>query len=220
MVQLVIGNKNYSSWSMRAWVLLTHFRIEFEEIRIPLFTEDYQLALARYSPSLKVPALVGDELTLWDSLAISEYISEKYLQGGALPEDQSIRAVCRAYCYEMHSGFFEIRNQLPMNCRQRRRINISAALQGEIDRMDVLWSEAFSSRVSDEDYLFGKFSMADSFFAPVASRFRTYGIELSAPAQAYAERLLNNPAVEAWVKGAKSESESLPDFEMGVEISD
>lgn len=219
-MQLVIGNKNYSSWSMRAWVLLTHFQVEFEEIRIPLFAEGYQLALSRYSPSLKVPALVDGELTLWDSLAISEYISEKYLHGAALPGDQATRAVCRAYCCEMHSGFFEIRNQLPMNCRQRRRLSISAALQGEIQRVDALWSEAFKARVSDEDYLFGEFSMADSFFAPVASRFRTYGIELSLPAQAYAERLLKNPAIEAWVEGAKSEPESLPDFEMGTEISD
>ena len=219
-MQLVIGNKNYSSFSMRAWVLLTHFQVEFEEVRIPLFTADYQRALARYSPSLRVPALVDGELTLWDSLAISEYISEKYLQGAALPEPLSTRAVCRAYCCEMHSGFFEIRNQLPMNCRQRRRLNIGAALQEEIHRIDALWAEAFKGRASDEDYLFGEFSIADSFFAPVASRFRTYGIELSAPAQAYAERLLNNPAVKAWVEAAISEPESLPDFEMGAEISD
>jgi glutathione S-transferase len=205
---------------MRVWVLLTHFQVEFEEVRIPLFTADYQRTLARYSPSLKVPALVDGELTLWDSLAISEYISEKYLQGAALPKSLSTRAVCRAYCSEMHSGFFEIRNQLPMNCRQRRRLSIGAALKGEIDRMDVLWSEAFKGRVSDEDYLFGEFSIADSFFAPVASRFQTYGIALSAPAHAYTERLLKNPAVKAWIEGAISEPESLSDFERGDEISD
>lgn len=119
-MQLVIGNKNYSSWSMRAWVLLTHFKVEFEEVRIPLFTADYQRALARYSPSLQVPALVDGGLTLWDSLAISEYISEEYLQG--------------------------------------------TALQGEIHRVDALWVEAFKGRASDEDYLFGEFSIADSFF--------------------------------------------------------
>lgn len=218
-MELVIGNKNYSSWSMRAWVLLTHYQVAFKEIRIPLFTADYQLALARYSPSLKVPALVDGDLTLWDSLAISEYVSERYLQGAALPEALATRAICRAYCAEMHAGFFEIRNQLPMNCRQRREVIINTALQGEIDRIDALWSQAFKQRVSDEDYLFGEFSMADSFFAPVASRFRTYGIELSTQAQAYLERLLKNPAVKAWVAGAKSESESLPDFERGVEIS-
>lgn len=161
-MQLVIGNKSYSSWSMRAWVLLTHFKVEFEEVRIPLFTADYQRALARYSPSLKVPALVDGGLTLWDSLAISEYISEKYLQGTALPESLSTSAMCWAYCCEMHSGFLEIRNQLPMNCR--RRLNIGAALQGEIHRVDALWAEAFKGRAGDEDYLFGEFSITDSFF--------------------------------------------------------
>ena len=219
-MQLVIGNKNYSSWSMRAWVLLTHFQLPFDEIRVPLFTADYQQMLARYSPSLKVPALIDGELTLWDSLAISEYVSEKYLEGAALPADQAARALCRAYCAEMHSGFLSIRNQLPMNCRQRRQVSMDAALQAEIARIDTLWSQAPGTGQHSQGYLFGDFSMADSFFAPVASRFQTYGVELSPAAQTYAHRLLNNPAVVAWIDGARSESESLPDFEMGTELSD
>ena len=219
-MQLVIGNKNYSSWSMRAWVLLTHFQLPFEEIRVPLFTADYQQTLARYSPSLKVPALIDGELTLWDSLAISEYVSEKYLEGAALPADETTRALCRAYCAEMHSGFFAIRNQLPMNCRQRRQVTLDSALEAEIARIDTLWSQALGAADHKGDYLFGEFSVADSFFAPVASRFHTYGVELSSLAQRYADQLLKNPAVAAWVEGAKLEPESLPDFEMGSEISD
>ncbi len=218
MLKLVIGNKNYSSWSMRPWVLMMHFGVEFEEIRIPLFTEGYQERLAEYSPNLKVPVLVDGNLTVWDSLAISEYICEKLLQGRALPESLFQRAQCRAYCAEMHSGFPLIRNQLPMNCRSRRRVEIGPELKGEIARIEALWAEAREANSVVGPYLFGSFSMADAFFAPIALRFRTYGISLDSDAMRYLETLVENRAIQAWVAGAKEEDEELPDFELGEKI--
>lgn len=218
MLKLVIGNKNYSSWSMRPWVLMTHFGVQFEEIRIPLFIEGYQQHLSEYSPTLKVPVLIDKDLTIWDSLAISEYVSEKYLQEQAFPSSAAERALCRAYCAEMHGGFFEIRNQLPMNCRARRRVEIGPGLEKEIARIQMLWVEA-RDRYSDVGpYLFGSFSIADAFFAPVAMRFSTYGITLESKAMGYLETLIGNPAVQAWVSAAKTEQEVLPDFEIGENL--
>ena len=155
-MKLVIGNKNYSSWSLRAWLLLHHFEIAFEEVRIPLFTEGYIDELRKYSPTLKVPVLIDDGNTIWDSLAICEYISEKYLAGGGLPEKLYDRAICRSYCAEMHSGFTEIRTQMPMNCRARRKIEFSSALSAECHRVDSLWAQARGLAESSGEFLTGK----------------------------------------------------------------
>ena len=220
MLKLVIGNKNYSSWSMRPWVLLRHFDVEFEEIRIPLFTENYQQALSQYSPTLRVPVLIDGDLTIWDSLAICEYVSDRYLEMPALPADPARRGLCRAYCAEMHSGFFAIRNQMPMNCRSRRRISIDSELQAEIDRIEALWTTALQANQDAGPYLFGEFTMADAFFAPVVMRFRTYGVELSALCSDYMSTIAQNKAVYSWVSGACEESESLPDFHFGEELTD
>ncbi len=217
MLKLVIGNKNYSSWSMRPWVLMMHFGVEFEEIRIPLFTPDYQQQLAEYSPNLKVPVLIDGNLTVWDSLAICEYVSEKTLQHKALPESLFQRAQCRAYCAEMHSGFPLIRSQMPMNCRSRRKVDIGPDLAQEIARIEQLWVEAREANSIVGPYLFGSFSLADAFFAPVAMRFRTYGVSLSDAAAEYQETLSNNSAIQAWVTGAAQESEVLEDYEIGLD---
>ncbi|MBL4574417.1 MAG: glutathione S-transferase family protein [Gammaproteobacteria bacterium] len=218
-MQLVIGNKNYSSWSLRPWLLLKHFDIPFEEISIALFTEGYQQELAKYSPTLRVPVLKDGDSTIWDSLAICEYVSEKYLQGFALPTNIEKRALCRAYCSEMHSGFMAVRSEMPMNCRASKRLEISAAAEADCRRVDELFSDArvrFSSRGG---YLFGGFSLADCMFAPMVMRFTTYGIELSESSQEYVRVMLQNTALSAWVADAKSESQILPDFELGEEIS-
>lgn len=216
-MQLVIGNKNYSSWSMRPWVLLRHFEIPFEEIRIALFRAGYKEVLARYSPSLRVPVLIDAGHTIWDSLAICEFVAENFLQGQAYPEDRFLRARCRSYCNEMHAGFLAIRNQLPMNIRARRRLDYGPELLAEVRRVEAIWSEARTHYGASGDYLFGDFSIADCMYAPVATRFRTYGVGLAPTAQTYLEALLDNAAVKQWCAEAAAETEILADHEVGEE---
>jgi len=218
-MQLVIGNKNYSSWSLRPWLLLRHFDIPFEEIVIALFAEGYQQELAQYSPTLRVPVLKDGESTIWDSLAICEYVSEKYLKGLALPAIIEERALCRAYCSEMHSGFMAIRSEMPMNCRSRKRLEITAAAKADCRRVDKLFSDARAQFSSRGDYLFGEFSLADCMFAPIVMRFTTYGIELSESSQDYMRTMLQNSALTDWIQDARNESQILTDFELGEEIS-
>lgn len=218
-MQLIIGNKNYSSWSLRPWLLLRHFKLGFEEIRIPLFVEGYQDRLRQYSPTLKVPVLIDEGRTIWDSLAICEYVSEKYLDGKALPEDITERAVCRSYCMEMHSGFAAIRSEMPMNCRARRRLQLSAEALAEVRRIDMLWSDIRSQSDAGDRYLFGDFSLADCMYAPIAMRFHSYAVELSASSHSYLKMLLRNPAIMQWREEAKQEPEMLPDYELGTELN-
>lgn len=218
-MQLVIGNKNYSSWSLRPWLLLSHFGLPFEEVAVALFSEGYKEKLAKYSPTLRVPVLVDGEATIWDSLAICEYVSDKYLGGRALPQDLEARGLCRAYCSEMHAGFNAIRSELPMNCRAIKRLAVSDAVSNECRRIDQLFAEARAHFGVHGGYLFGDFSIADCFYAPIILRFQTYGIELSEASQEYADFLLANPSLKAWVEAAKKESQLLPDFEKGEQIS-
>lgn len=218
-MQLVIGNKNYSSWSLRPWLLLRHFELPFEEVSVALFTAGYQDELAKYSPTLRVPVLREGNYTIWDSLAICEYVSEKHLNARAFPADIMERALCRAYCSEMHSGFMAIRSEMPMNCRARKRLQVSAAAEAECRRVEQLFAEARARFAGGGEYLFGQFSVADCMYAPLVMRFMTYGIELSAPGREYMETMLQNPALIAWIEAAGNESQVLPDFELGQDIS-
>ncbi len=218
-MQLVIGNKNYSSWSLRPWLLLAHYGVPFEELGIALFTPGYKEELAKYSPTLRVPVLKDGDTTIWDSLAICEYVSEKYLEGRAFPVDMEERGLCRSYCHEMHSGFMAIRSEMPMNCRVRRRLQISDEVREECDRVDQLFTEARARCSGRGEYLFGDFSLADCMFAPIVMRFTSYGVDLSRESQKYMDAMLKNPALRAWVEGARNETQILPDFEIGEEIS-
>lgn len=218
-MQLVIGNKNYSSWSMRPWLLLRHHNVPFDEIKVALFSDGYEQVLARYSPSMRVPVLIDAGHTVWDSLAICEYLSERYLAHGAFPQDIYQRARCRSYCSEMHAGFTAIRSQLPMNCRARRRVELTPEVTKEIRRVDQIWSEARKQFGSGGDYLFGAFSVADCMFAPMAMRFHTYSVALSDTARAYVATLLENAAVQQWRADARAEAEVLPAYEVGIAIS-
>jgi len=203
---------------MRPWVLLRHFDIEFEEIRIPLFVEGFQNKLRTYSPTLKVPVLKDDGLTVWDSLAICEYVSEVYLQGGALPKAIKQRATCRSYCSEMHSGFMAIRAQLPMNCRASRKLDLTDEVLAESARVDTLWAEARNDAQQKGDYLFGDFTIADCMYAPMAMRFNTYGIPLSDISQSYIKTLLRNDAIKQWLDAAQQEAEILDEYEIGQDL--
>lgn len=214
-LQLVIGNKNYSSWSLRPWLLLEHFNVPFQEIRIPLFVPGYQDELARYSPSLKVPVLIDEELTVWESLAICEYVNDNYLEGKALPAGREARALCRSFCHEMHAGFTALRSAMPMNCRALKTLQPDAAVQRDIERIEALWTQGRRRFVDFGDYLFGRFSLADCMYAPVVMRFHTYGVELGPEAAAYAETMRANPALGRWNAAARDEAEALPEYETG-----
>ena len=215
-LQLVIGNKNYSSWSLRPWLLLEHFGLDFKEIPIALFTPGYKEELARFSPSLKVPALIDEELTVWESLAICEYVNEVYLEGKALPSGKEARALCRSFCSEMHAGFAAIRAQLPMNCRARKQLELTPEVLQEVDRIDALWTQGRRRFVDFGPYLFGKFSLADCMYAPVVMRFQTYGVSLGPEAQDYKNTMLQNEALQRWVVAAQQESVVLEEYEVGT----
>ncbi|PCH64213.1 MAG: glutathione S-transferase [SAR86 cluster bacterium] len=215
-MDLVIGNKNYSSWSLRPWLLLSAFGLDFKEINETLIKTDRRQRLAKYSPSCKVPVLIDGELRIWDSLAICEYVSEVYLQDSGWPEDRILRAQARMLCAEMHAGFQALRNEMPMNCRARRKLKLSSSVVDDIARIDDIWSSYTGEHGQLGTWMFGSFSIADCFFAPVALRFRTYGIILSDGAQLYARQLLDHPSVLEWVEAAKLEKETLLEDEVGT----
>lgn len=217
-MELIIGNKNYSSWSLRAWLMLKAFDIPFKETKLLLFTEEFYTRLGEYGAADKVPVLLDKGVTVWDSLAICEYINEVYLQGNAWPEDKANRAVARSISNEMHSGFFAVRNELPMNCRAKRKVDLSAQAQKEIQRIDDLWSSLTARHTKTGVYPFGAFSIADVMYAPVVLRFRTYGIQLSAGSQAYCDAIYHHPAIQNWLENALLEMEIVAEDEAGEEV--
>lgn len=189
-MDLVIGNKNYSSWSLRPWLLLSVHGLPFKEVRVPLEQENTSVGIAQHTEAGKVPVLKDGDLSTWDSLAICEYISEQYLGGGGWPSSVRARAEARSCSAEMHSGFPDIRGQLPMNCRAiGRKVPFNATLEREVARIDRIWSQCRETYSSAGPWLFGEFSIADCMFAPVASRFRTYGVNVSAASTALRLRL-------------------------------
>ena len=218
-MKLIIGNKNYSSWSLRPWLLLKHFDISFEEIRIPLFTGDFEATLARYTDAGKVPVLHDAGLAVWDSLAICEYISEQYLDGRGWPADTTARAEARSASAEMHSSFMQIREQMPMNCRDQREIDFSAAILSEIQRVDALWQTLRAKYRSEVDWLCGGFSIVDCMYAPMASRFYSYRPELSSTGQAYVQRIIDHPQMRLWYRQALAEKEIIQQYQVGREIT-
>lgn len=207
--KLVIGNKNYSSWSMRPWLLLKAFDIAFEEINIALYQDNTAEKLGPYSPSLKVPAFLHNETTVWDSLAICEYISEQLLDGRGWPSNPKKRASARSVCAEIHAEFPSLKKDWPMNCKASVELFVSENIENEIARIDAIWSCCRRKYGAEGAYLFGKFSIADCMFAPMAVCFRSYGPKLSMEAQRYADTLLANPHVQDWIKQGKAEEEAV-----------
>jgi len=215
-MKLVIGNKNYSSWSLRAWLLPAVNDIPFDEVRISLSTDSSDAEIARYSEAGRVPVLHDNGLIIWDSLAICEYISEKYLAGRGWPADQKERARARSCCAEMHSGFFTLRQALPMNCRASgRKVVVTEELQEEISRIDSIWSSLRAEYQGRGPWLYGDFSIVDCMFAPVVFRFHTYGVSVSERSGEYMAGVLANPKVQLWLRQAKEEVEVIEDEETG-----
>lgn len=204
-MQLIIGNKNYSSWSLRPWLGLKVAGISFEETVLNLYEPEARSKRLAYSPTGKVPLLIDGEIKVWDSLAIAEYVAEKFPEKQLWPQDVAARALARSICAEMHSGFTSLRSELSMDVRASLKAEISPQAQADIDRIVSIWTECRSRFSADGPFLFGQFSWADAFYAPIASRFATYDVALPSVAQAYVETILALPAMQEWVAAAKSE---------------
>ncbi|WP_446809338.1 glutathione S-transferase family protein [Methylomonas sp. 2BW1-5-20] len=213
-LSLVIGNKNYSSWSLRPWLFLKFHDIEFSEIRIPLYREDSKDRLLQYSPTGKVPLLLDGELKVWDSLAILEYLAERFPQTQGWPDDFAERAAARSISAEMHSGFTALRTYCGMNCKRIPATKpLPEAVHPDVDRISHIWQQYRQQNRNSGPWLFGRFTIADAMFAPVALRFHSYLLETNKDAQAYVDTVLDCPAVKAWIEAGKLESEVIAAFE-------
>jgi len=203
--KLVIGNKNYSSWSLRAWLWMRHMDLEFDEVPVSLYSESMCNQLNPYFSNTKVPVLLHEGLEIWDSLAILEYLVSLSPDQG-LPVDTKARAVARALCAEMHSSFVALRNQLPMNCRRKPSpLLLSDTCNADIDRIQALWQHANGFSDGRGNWLFGSFGIVDAMFAPVVIRFHRYCVPLQESAAAYVENLLQHPAMVEWVAAGSAE---------------
>jgi len=220
---LIIGNKNYSSWSLRPWLLMKVAGIAFDEVRIPLYQQGSTGAIQAHAPAgraryRKVPILHDGALQVWDSLAICEYVAERWPESNGWPADRAARAWARCVSAEMHSGFQTLRTQMPMNCRRPRGLIDPAAaqdatLRGEIDRVIEIWTSCRAAAGASGPFLFGPFGVADAMYAPVVLRFSIYEVPLPAPAQVYADAILGLPALQNWIADARAETDVLAQFE-------
>ena len=210
---LTIGNKNYSSWSLRPWILMKHLGLQFEERTLQLDTPEFARDVARVSPTRRVPILKHGELLIWDSLAICEYACE--LADKGWPRERAARAVARAACAEMHAGFSVLRSQWPMNARARgRRTPASPERAGDIAAIVALWNDC-RGFARQGPWLFGEYSVADAMYAPVVLRFRTYGAQLPEAAAAYAATVLEDAHMRDWLEAACAESWVIEASEIG-----
>ena len=213
-LRLVIGNKNYSSWSLRSWLLMSEAGIDFDEVRVCLDTPDFARDIAQYTPVARVPVLIDGGQSIWDTMAIAETLAERFPEKQLWPADPAARAHARSICAEMHSGFNTLRDAMPMNCRAMgRKVALPAPLTADIDRIFEIWSDC-QSKYGD-GWLFGDFSIADATFAPVVMRFRTYGINLPQSASGFPARLLQSDAMQEWLVAAESETEVIEHEEVG-----
>jgi glutathione S-transferase len=211
---LVIGNKNYSSWSLRPWLFMKHVSQDFQEFLIPLDTADTREQIERYAPSGRVPVLRQGTLCVWDSLAICEYVAE--LRGAGWPQAREARAVARAVCAEMHSSFSTLRSLWPMNARARnRRTAVTAALEADVERIDEIWNDCRGRFGNGGPWLFGEYSVADAMYAPVVLRFNTYGAGISQTARWYMASVLEDPPLQEWLQAAKQEPWTIAADEVG-----
>lgn len=219
-MRLLIGNKNYSSWSMRPWLLMRHADIEFEEVRITLFTQEGEQQLKQLSPTGMVPVLLLEDQKIWDSLAICETIAERYPDRGLWPIDTRSKAIARSACAEMHSGFTALRSELPMNCRSMKKTpELSSAAESDIERVTDLLTELLGASApaapTEERWLHGaNYTITDAMFAPVISRFNTYQIDCPDPVKSYATQVLSDPPMKSWYADAAMETEIIEQAEI------
>ena len=215
-LKLAIGNKNYSSWSMRPWLALRASNIPFEETLIPLYTDNPadKNRIIAFSRAGKVPVLVDGDITVWDSLAIIEYVAERFPEVKLWPDDRAARAHARSVSAEMHSGFVPLRSECGMNLhRPVRAVTLSADAQANVARIDEIWRECRERYGASGPFLFGRFGAADAMYAPVVHRFRTYSIDVAPQARAYMETMMALPAFQEWTKDGLAETLVIEKFE-------
>jgi glutathione S-transferase len=205
---LVIGSKNYSSWSLRPWLVLAANALPFTEVLVPLGTDDTAERILRHSPTGRVPLLKAGDLSVWDSLAIVEFLAERSPEKQIWPQDSRQRAQARSICAEMHSGFMMLRERLPMNIRRRyTNFTIGNDVLPNIERIAAIWRECRNryGRPAGGDFLFGRFGAADAFYAPVVTRFATYGVRLDPVCEEYMTAVQQLPAMQTWRRDAEQE---------------
>jgi len=213
---LVIGNKNYSSWSMRPWLAMRASGIAFEEVFIPLYTDNKadKDRILNFSRSGKVPSLVDGDITVWDSLAIIEYLAERFPEAKLWPQDRAARAHARSISAEMHSGFLPLRNECGMNLhRPVGAVTLSEDARANIVRVEEIWTDCRTRYGKTGPFLFGAFTAADAMYAPVVHRFRTYAIKVGSLAQAYVETMMALPAFAEWTEAGLAETLVIEKFE-------
>ena len=220
-IHLAIGNKLYSSWSLRAWMLLKAFDIPFEETVIAMYKPDTKERMLAFGPTGKVPAIRDGDMVVWESLAIMEHIAERFAERGIWPSDPVARAHARSACSEMHAGFTGIRSACPMNLTKRFvPRDRGDAVRADVARLEALWGEARSRFGGDGPFLYGRFSAADAMYAPVVTRLDTYQIDVSPQTRAYMEAVLSHPAFVAWKADAFREPWALPHYEEGETVAE
>ncbi len=221
--KLIMGNQAYSSWSLRGWLLLRAFDIEFQHEVVPLYVPAWEQFLADHFPATTVPTLLAgegdDQITLWDSLAIAEFLHERHPAAGIWPADMRARAAARCLCAEMHSSYVALRSTMPMNVRRTyKSVRADADTRADIDRIEQLWAWFAANWGGAGPYLCGKrLGAVDAFFAPVASRFRTYGVALDSASQAYVDALLDHPATQEFYAAGRRETWVLEHVEFDQE---
>jgi len=218
-LKLIIGNKNYSSWSFRPWIGLKASGIAFDEEVIPLYVEGSKEKILAHSPAGKVPVLIDGATHVWESLAILEYAAEKFPGAGLWPSDPAARAHARSISTEMHAGFLELRNNMPMNIRASYPgKGMTPAVRADIERITGLWRDCrkrFAGAFQKDDgFLFGTFGAADAMYAPVVTRLRTYGVKVDSDGDAYCNAVLAHPAVKDWIDAAKHEPWLISAYEL------
>ena len=212
---LIIGNKNYSSWSLRPWLLLKQAGIAFTEKRIPLCMPDTKVEILKHSPAGKVPVLHDGDVTVWESLAICEYLAEKLPRQNLWPTDPAARARARSIASEMHAGFSALRQHMNMNCRKHLPgKGRTPEVLNDIKRICALWNDSRARYGDGGDFLFGQFSIADAMYAPVALRFVTYVVDLDPVSAAYVRAITALPAIQLWLADATAEAEVIPQYEL------
>ena len=206
---LIIGNRNYSSWSLRGWLYLKESGLEFREVRVPLHVGDWRAEVARFTPAGRVPVLIDGDVTVWDTLAIMEHVRERFPGALGWPTGIADRAYARSISAEMHSGFIALRSELPQNIRIRRQAEPSNLCRQQITRLLEIWSDCRTRHRDRGPWLFGELSAADVMYVPVALRFVSYGIEVPAPASEFVDAVLASAHVREWIFASEQEEEQL-----------
>lgn len=214
---LTLSSKNYSSWSLRGWLLCRMAGLDFEEVPVDLDCPDHRQELLLIAPSVRVPRLEDGDVSVWDTLAIAEYLEEKFPDAGLLPKVPARRAHCRAVCGEMHSGFQNLRSALPMNLKARHEsFKIFSGARPDVERIKEIWTECLTTQKGGYDgpYLYGRLTIADAMYAPVCTRFRTYAVELPPLLQDYCDAIFEWDLMKEWTEGAQAEPEEIVELEV------